>query len=74
MSEKQTAKNALDILCRYDAKFRRLNSQERKNLATAFAREGKVVYGRAFDLVKCNKPIDFANQSDILRNFNSIVV
>lgn len=74
MSEKQTAKSAVEILCRADAGFRKLKPDEKVRLSTVFARKKKVLYGMAFDLIKCQSKVDFHDENDIARNLKSIMV
>jgi hypothetical protein len=74
VSQKQTAQKAVDILCSKGIGFRNLSGIERTNLAAAFARENKVVYGKAFDLIRCMKKLDLTNEMEIRNNLNSITV
>ena len=74
MSQKQTAKKATNILCNKKLGFRILSGIERTNLAAAFARENKVVYGKAFDLIRCNKIINFEDEKEILNKLDYITV
>ena len=74
MSQKQTAHRATEILCNKKRGFRELFATERTNLAAAFARKNKVVYGKAFDLVKCKKVINFQDENDISDNLDLITV
>ena len=73
-STNQTAKKAVEILYRAKAGFLKLNPTEKMNLAAAFAKKGKTVYGRAFDLVKCKKKVNFMNQSKLELKLGSVVV
>jgi hypothetical protein len=74
MSEKQTAKNAIEILCQASPRFRQLKGVEKTNLSTAFASRNRVLYGEAFDVVKCPRRLDFTNQDEIRSNLESITV
>lgn len=40
----------------------------------AFAQRGMVLYGQAYDVVKCKKKIDFSDVSDISNKLDSITV
>lgn len=40
----------------------------------AFAQRGMVLYGQAYDAVKCRKKIDFSDISDIANKLDSITV
>lgn len=74
MSEKQTSRKAVEILMDADKGFRQLRGKEKTRLAAAFARQNRVLYGRAYDLVKCPKNIDFASEKDLRRNLKGIIV
>jgi hypothetical protein len=76
MSEKQTAKRAIEILLASSPCFKQLNGIEKANLAAAFASESsrRVLYGKAFDLVKCRRKIDFRSEAEIRKNLDSIRV
>ena len=74
MSQKQTAQKAIDILCSKGLGFRIISSTERTNLAAAFARKNKVVYGKAFDLIRCNKKLNLENEKEIRDNLDSIII
>lgn len=75
ISQKQTAKNAIEMLCNSNRGFRELGPHEKKNLAMVFAEEYKVaLYGNAFDLVQCQGKVDFTRTEDIKRNLESIIV
>jgi len=70
----QTAKKAVDILLKKNVGFQILNGPEKKNLAVAFARENMVLYGNAFDIIKCKKKIDFTNEDAVYKDLDSIIV
>ena len=74
MSEKQTANKAIEILIGKKKGFKILSNTEKKNLAIAFARNNMVIYGHAYDVVRCKKEIDFSNEKEILENLESIMV
>lgn len=71
---KQTAQNAIEILCNKNLGFRELHGIEKTNLALSFARKNMILYGQAFDLIKSKKRIDFTNEKEISNNLDSITV
>ena len=74
VSSKQTAKNAQKILCEIKQGFRELTKDEQKILLVAFARKNKVLYGQGFDIIKCNKPINFMSEKEVFDNLEYIIV
>jgi hypothetical protein len=74
VSQKQTAKLALEILSSGKNGFRVLTETQRKNLMLAFAEKGKVLYGNAYDLVKCPENVDFYKIEEIRKALKSIIV
>ena len=74
LSNQQTAKKALEILVNSGKGFVVLTPKEKQTLLVAFARKSMVLYGRAFDIVKTNKKIDFTNEAEILANLKNITV
>ncbi|MCH8833677.1 MAG: hypothetical protein IIA81_05240 [Thaumarchaeota archaeon] len=73
MSQQTTIK-ALEILKNKKIGFRVLNSTEKKNLALAFARKNMVIYGKAYDIIRYKKKIDFSNEKDVEKKFDDITV
>ena len=70
----KTASKAAAILVAKNVGFIVLNARQRQNLLVAFAKKGKVVYGRAFDIVKLSGPVDMNDLADVERNlFNDTV-
>jgi hypothetical protein len=49
-------------------------AQQRQNLLVAFAKRGKVVYGKAFDIVRLNTRVNLNDLADIEGNMESILV
>jgi len=70
----KTAKKALKILLDKKSGFQILNPKEKKNMAIAFARKNMVIYGNAYDLIRCSKKIDFSDENDIEKDFDKITV
>jgi len=74
MSKKQTANKAVEILVSKNVGFQEPSASERRNLAVAFAKKNMVLYGRAFDVIKCNKEIDFSDEKSLLDNLEDIFI
>ena len=72
MSQKETATKAVEILKKRG--YQELHGQEKSNLVIAFARKNMVVYGKAFDMIRSTKKIDFSNESDIFDNIDKITI
>ena len=74
MNQKQTAKIAEKILLKKNKGFRLLSNNEKITLATAFARKNMIIYGKAYDIIKTRRQIDFTNEKDIEANLETITV
>ena len=72
MSTQKTAKKGVKILEKRG--FQELHGVEKSNLVIAFAKKNMVVYGKAFDIVKCSKKIDFMDIEDISKKIDAITV
>ena len=64
-SGQTTAKKAASILAAKDLGFRIPSAKEKQNLLVAFAKRGKVVYGKAFDIVRVSAPVDLNDLADL---------
>jgi hypothetical protein len=73
-SGQRTAKKAAALLVAKAKGFIIPTKKQRQNLLVAFAKKGKVVYGRAFDIVKVSRPIDLSALADVERHLGSITV
>src|SRR5687768_9126168 len=73
-SGQTTSKKAAQILVAKDAGFFIPTARQRQNLLVAFAKKGKVLYGRAFDVVKVKVPINLDNLEDVERNLAMLVI
>lgn len=69
-----TAKKAAAILVAKATGFIVPTGKQRQNLLVAFAKKGKVVYGKAFDVVKLTGTVDLDDLADIERHLGSITV
>src|SRR5947207_2883754 len=67
-SGQKTAKKAAEILVSKNLGFVVPTAREKQNLLVAFAKKGKLVYGRAFDIVKLSTPVNLGDLSDIEEN------
>ena len=74
MSGNKTANKALEILLKKNKGFQILTPKEKTNLAIAFVKKNMVIYGKAYDIIKCKKKIDFSNEKEISDNLDSITV
>ncbi len=72
--EKQTAKRAVQILVAAGIGFQEPTKTERRALAVAFAMDGKIVYGAAFDVLRVSSPIDLSNPPEIHRRLSDITL
>ncbi len=73
-SGQKTAKAAAAILVAKTAGFIIPTGKQRQNLLVAFAKRGKVVYGRAFDVVKLSSPVDLDNLAEVEKHLEQIRV
>jgi len=73
-SGQKTAKKACAILVGKKAGFVVPTARQKANLLVAFAKAGKVVYGRAFDIVKVSGSVDLDDLADVEKNLKSLVV
>lgn len=69
-----TAKKAAAILVAKNLGFTIPTAKQRQNLLVAYAKRGKVVYGRAFDIVRLSAVVDLDDLNDIERNLDEIVI
>ena len=69
-----TAKKAAGLLVAKGTGFIVPTGKQRLNLLVAFAKKGKVVYGRAFDVVKLAVHVDLDDLADVERRLSYITV
>lgn len=72
--EKQTAKRAVQILVNAGLGFVEPTKPERRALGVAFAMAGKVLYGAAFDVVRCSRPVDLSDPVAITAALDQVTV
>jgi len=75
-SSQGTAKKAVKLLIERNEGYKEPNKTERNNILIAFAKLNKVVYGKAFDIVRITSTenIDLENLSDVEKNINKIII
>lgn len=73
-SGQKTAKAATDILVAKKTGFIIPTAKQRQNLLVAFAKRGKVVYGKAFEVVKVSSAIDLASLEQVETHLDQIKV
>jgi hypothetical protein len=69
-----TAKRASAILVAKKVGFVVPTGTQRQNLLVAFAKRGKVVYGRAFDILKLSRGVDLNDLAAVESNLDAITV
>ena len=75
-SHQGTARKAVKILVELNQGYIEPNKRERINLVIAFAKRNKIIYGKAFDIVKIkgSKKIDLENIEEIERHLEYIII
>ena len=73
-SGSSTAKRAAAMLEARNEGFVVPTGRQRQNLLVAFAKKGKVVYGKAFDIVRLNAPVDLDDLDDVENSLVNILV
>jgi hypothetical protein len=73
-SGQQTAKKAAAILVSKNLGFFVPSASQKQNLLMAFAKKGKVVYGKAFDIVKLSGPVALDDLSDLEKALANVTI
>jgi hypothetical protein len=73
-SGQATARKAAEILVDANAGFIVPTAQQRQNIVVAFAKRGKVVYGKAFDVLKLATELNLDDLGAVERHLDSITV
>jgi len=68
----RTAKIAAELL--RESGFVIPTAAQREAILIAFVRAGYVIYGKAFDVVRCNGPVDLSSSDEILRNLECVTL
>lgn len=75
ISRQGTAKKAVKILVAKNDGFKEPTKAERLNIVIAFAKMNKVIYGKAFDIIKIKgKAFDLENLSEVENNIDRITI
>jgi hypothetical protein len=69
-----TAKNASKFLLSLNKGFCVLSKKQRRNVVIAYAEAGFVLYGKAFDLIRCDLGINYDDLEDIRNKLNKLVI
>ena len=73
-SGQKTAKAAAALLVAKKAGFIVPTGKQRQNLLVAFAKRGKVAYGKAFDVVKLYGPVNLDDLAETERHIEQVTV
>jgi hypothetical protein len=73
-SGQRTAKKAAAILVAKAVGFHVPSAKQKQNLLVAFAKKGKVVYGKAFDIVRVAGAVDLDDLADLEQNLNQVTI
>ena len=73
-SNQATARLAAEILGQGDTGFVVPTARQREAILVAFVREGYVIYGKAFDIVRVTMNLDLADDDNIRRHLDEIVL
>jgi len=72
----KTESAATSLLLKLNSEFRAPTASQKKKLLIAFARKNKVLYGRAYDVIRISgpEPINLDDEEDIKKNFDRITI
>lgn len=73
-SGQTTAKKAAAILVAKAIGFHVPSAKQKQNLLVAFAKRGKVVYGRAFDIVRVSGSVDLDDLADLEAKLDKVTI
>ena len=73
-SSQRTAKKAADILVAEKNGFIIPTARQKQNLLVAFAKKGKVIYGKAFDIVRVTGAIDLNDLASVEANLLRVTI
>ncbi len=73
-SGQKTAKKAAAILISKNLGFIVPTAQQKLNLLIAFAKKNKVVYGKAFDIVKLSGPVKLEDLANLEENLHKVTI
>ena len=69
-----TAKEAAEFLLSLKKGFCIPTKTQRRNLLVAYAEIGLVLYGKAFDIVRCDIGVNYDDINEIRKNLNELVL
>lgn len=73
-SGQTTAKKAAAILVGKDLGFTVPTAKQKQNLLVAFAKKNKVIYGKAFDIVRLSAPVNLSDLADIEKSLHKVTI
>lgn len=73
-SGQTTAKKAVGILVAKSIGFHLPSARQKQNLLVAFAKKGKVVYGKAFDILRLSEPVDLDDLEALESSLDKVTV
>jgi hypothetical protein len=73
-SGQQTAKKATGILVAKKSGYVVPTARQKQNLLVAFAKKGKVVYGKAFDIVRVTGSVNLDDLASVEANLHRVVI
>ena len=73
-SGQQTAKKATGILVAKKSGYIVPTARQKQNLLVAFAKKGKVVYGKAFDIVRVTGSVNLDDLASVEANLHRVVI
>lgn len=73
-SGQQTAKKATGILVAKKSGYIVPTARQKQNLLVAFAKKGKVVYGKAFDIVRVTGSVNLDDLASVEVNLHRVVI
>jgi len=73
-SGQRTAIKAAAILVAKNSGFIIPTAKQKLNLLVAFAKKGKVVYGKAFDIIKLSSSVNLDDLTDVEKNLQKVTI
>jgi hypothetical protein len=73
-SGQTTAKKAAAILVAKNIGFTVPTARQKQNLLVAFAKKNKVIYGKAFDIIKLSSPVNLNDLADVEKYLQRVTI
>jgi hypothetical protein len=73
-SGQTTARKAAAILVGKNVGFTVPTAKQKQNLLVAFAKKNKVIYGKAFDIVRLSSSVDLNDLADVENNLQMVTI